>query len=189
MIKLKLNSFLRLSLLFIAFSIVYGNSNGQVIPGWKHTLKNSLNSINKARSIEIDKAKNCFVLGTTSIPDSAKDILLFKFNPQGVEEWRRIYDNPDHGDDIPVAMCLDVEGNILITGMSKDKTGNTDILILKYTTEGVPVIDLHFDGPAHGFDTPVAITIDRTRKCPCYRGRNFFRFRVEYGCIPHSSGW
>lgn len=160
MIKLKLNTFLRLSLLIIAFSIVYSNTNSQVIPGWKHTLKNSLNSINKARAIEIDNAKNCFVLCTTSIPDSAKDILLFKFNPQGVEEWRRIYDNPDHGDDIPVAMCLDVEGNILITGMSKDKTGNIDILILKYTTEGVPVIDLHFDGPGHGFDTPVDIAVD-----------------------------
>ena len=144
-----------------------------------------LNSINKAKSVEIDRTKNCFVLGTTSIPDSAKDILLIKFNPKGEEEWRRIYDNPDHGDDIPVAMSVDEEGNILITGISKDKSGNADVLLVKFSTEGVPVFDLHFDGPSHSFDTPSAITNDKFN--------NIFitgaeRFRDEYVFVPDSSG-
>lgn len=169
------------------FFILFCNfSHSQVVPGWKHTIKNSLNSINKAKSVEIDRTKNCFVLGTTSIPDSAKDILLIKFNPKGEEEWRRIYDNPDHGDDIPVAMSVDEEGNILITGISKDKSGNADVLLVKFSTEGVPVFDLHFDGPSHSFDTPSAITNDKFNnifitgaETSADSGMNMFLYRIR----------
>lgn len=153
--------FIHFSFLCIILLLSNSSLRAQVHPGWKHTIKNSLNTINKACSFEIDGMKNCFVLGTTSVPDSAKDILLIKYTPTGAEEWRRIYDNPDHGDDIPIAMNLDAQGNVLITGLSKDKSGNADILVLKYSSEGIPVVDMRFDGPAHSFDTPGAITSDR----------------------------
>ncbi|HRH65880.1 MAG TPA: hypothetical protein PLU53_06250 [Bacteroidia bacterium] len=153
--------FFRLAAILAFFFLFSKTSSSQVLPGWRHTVKNSLNSINKAKCIETDNLRNCFVLGTTSIPDSAKDIFLIKYNMLGEEVWRRLYDNPDHGDDLPIAMSMDSEGNILIAGISKDKTGNTDILVVKFSTEGVPVMDLRFDGSAHAFDTPVDIACDR----------------------------
>lgn len=148
---------------FFAFFLFFCFQTGsaQVTIGWKHTLKNSLNSINKANFMDLDRAGNCYVAGTTWLPDSAKDILLIKFNPNGEEAWRRVYDNPEHGDDIPVCFSLDAEGNVFVAGVSRNKANNADILLVKFSPDGIPVADQRFDGPAHGFDSPTSVRCDR----------------------------
>ncbi len=132
-----------------------------IVADWKQNIKNSLNSINKSVSLKIDKQGNCYVLGTTWLPDSAKDIILIKFNPQGEEDWRRIYDNPSHGDDIPKSMCLDNSGNIWVCGMAKTKPGNADFLVVKFTPDGIPVSDDLFDSKDHLYDCANEIVSDK----------------------------
>ena len=100
-----------------------------------------MNSINKSTSLKIDKEGNCYVLGTTWMADSTKDILLVKFDPQGNEVWVRTYDNPAHGDDIPMSMCFDPEGNIWVCGMARIKSDNADFLIVKFTPDGIPIVE------------------------------------------------
>ncbi|REK00039.1 MAG: hypothetical protein DWQ44_02935 [Bacteroidetes bacterium] len=127
---------------------------------WKHSIKNSLNSINKSVAIQTDKWGNCYMTGTSWIPDSTKDVLLIKFDPQGREEWRRLYDHPDHRDDVPVAMSLDPFGNILIACMSRSDKSMNDILLLKFSPEGALEIEKKIDGGHKLFDAPVCITAD-----------------------------
>lgn len=120
-----------------------------------------MNSINKSTSLKIDKEGNCYVLGTTWMADSTKDILLVKFDPQGNEVWVRTYDNPAHGDDIPMSMCFDPEGNIWVCGMARIKSDNADFLIVKFTPDGIPIVDELYDGRDHLFDCAVAIASDK----------------------------
>jgi hypothetical protein len=132
-----------------------------VVADWKQNIKNSLNSINKSSTLKIDKQGNCYVLGTTWFPDSAKDIILIKINAEGDEEWRRTYDNPGHGDDIPTNMCLDPSGNIWVCGIAKTKADNADFLIVKFNPDGIPVADELFDGRDRLFDCASYIESDK----------------------------
>ena len=123
-------------------------------------IKNSLNSINKANDFLVDNSGNCYILGTTWKTDSTKDILLVKVKPDGKEEWIRTYNNSMQGDDIPFAMCLDLEGNIWVCGMAKLKPNNGDLLVVKFNSDGIPVNENIYDGPSKLFDCGTAITTD-----------------------------
>ena len=139
------------------------NVSGQwsVENSWYQSIKNSLNSINKSASLRIDKDGNCYVLGTTWLPDSTKDILLIKFASDGTEVWRRVYDNPSHGDDIPMNMNLDREGNIWVCGMAKPSINNGDFLLVKFNPDGIPVVDELYDGRDHLFDCATTVVADK----------------------------
>jgi len=151
-------------LLFIfSLTMLMLESDAQVtvVPGWRMDIKSSLNSINKSNSLCIDKDGNCYVLGTTWYPDSAKNILLVKYSPDGKEIWSRIYDNPSHGDDIPMNMCLDFENNIWICGMAKTSKDNADFLLVEFNADGIPVTEKLYDGKDHLFDCATTVVADK----------------------------
>ncbi len=151
----------RLAIAVLFFALCQTVFSQNFVQSWGHTFKNSLNSINKSKGLQIDAQGNCYVLGTTWLTDSAKDIILLKYDTSGQEVWRRIYDNPAHGDDIPMNMCLDREGNIWICGMAKLKEDNADFLVVKFNSDGIPIADAMFDGKSHLFDCANFIQADR----------------------------
>ena len=128
---------------------------------WSKDIRFSLNKINKAVAILIDNEENCYVLGSSWYSDSTKDIILEKIDSQGNELWIRSYDSNLHGDDIPTSMCLDPNGNIWICGMSRSVSGKADLLIVKFSSDGIPVFDYLYDGPAHHFDCGNSIASDK----------------------------
>jgi hypothetical protein len=134
--------------------------SAQVSLLWKDPIKTSLNSVNQATCMDLDRLGNCYVVGMSWVADSTKDILVMKLDPNGKELWRRFYDGPDHDDDIPVAMYLDHYGDVIITGTSKDKNGSSDICLIKFSNEGVPVIGKNLDGEASLFDAPTSVVCD-----------------------------
>lgn len=147
-------------MIFLLFQLLPGKPEAQVVEHWKKAIKFSLNHANKAIAMEMDKFGNCYITGITWMPDSTKDILIMKFSAEGDEIWRRIYDGPAHGDDIPVAMCLDHYGDVIVAGTSKDQKGNGDMCLLKFSNEGVPVFSKVFGGDDGLFDSPAALTCD-----------------------------
>jgi len=148
------------ALLFFLIFLFPATNQAQVTLLWKDHIKTSLNSVNQAVSLELDKFGNCYIVGMAWLADSTKDILVMKFDPNGAEIWRRFYDGPAHHDDIPIAMCLDHYGDVIITGSSKDGKGNSDICLIKFSNEGVPVFTQNLDGVASLFDAPTAVTCD-----------------------------
>lgn len=108
----------------------------------------------------LDKDDNCYISGSTWYADSTKNILLARFDPDGQLLWKRLYDNPEKGEDIPVAMLCDREGNVWITGISKRANGNADIALIRFSPEGVPDLVRFQDGPSSLFDAPSCMTED-----------------------------
>ncbi len=135
-------------------------SFAQVTLLWKDPIKTSLNSVNQAVAMDMDKLGNCYVVGITWVADSTKDILIMKFDPNGAEIWRRFYDGPAHNDDIAITVCLDHYGDIIVAGTSKDEKGNVDICLVKFSNEGVPVFNRTMDGGSFLFDAPTSVTCD-----------------------------
>ena len=128
---------------------------------WRKAIKNGVQSINSAAAINDDKTGNVFIAGTTHEVDSANKILLIKLDSAGNEKWRRVYQSENRNHAIAIAMAVDIAGNILITGTVKNRSGNTDIVTLKYSPEGILLWENIFAGKANLFDAPNAIAVDK----------------------------
>ena len=149
------------ALLFFIFLSHFSLSQNHISPLWKKDFKNGLNSINKASAIKTDRFGNCYVMGTTSMIDSSKDILLIKYTAEGSELWHRVFDNNNIGDNFPKAMALDLYGDAWICGISKPTPETCDFLVTKYSNEGVPQFTYIYDGPEHLFDEANCIGTDK----------------------------
>jgi hypothetical protein len=146
---------------FFLFFLQLGFAQSPVKPLWNKDFKNSLNSINKACAFKIDKEGNCYVLVQTWMADSTKDIALVKYDTNGAEVWRRLYDNKAHGDDYPASLTIDNYGNIWICGISKSGQQNGDFLITRFSADGIPDVDFNIDGRDHLFDAAGCIAADK----------------------------
>ena len=149
--------------LFIVFSCLSGTlfSQSPISLLWSKDFKNTLNSINQATDLKIDSHGNAYALVQSWTPDSTKDIVVIKYDENGNEVWRRIYDNVAHGDDYPSKMALDPFENVWVCGISKLTPQNGDFLITRFTPDGIPDVDIHIDGPDHLFDAATCIASDK----------------------------
>ncbi len=73
-------------------------------------------------------------------------------------DWAARYDGETGGSDEAVALVVDPDGNICVTGFT-ERTSN-DFLTLKYNSEGALLWEAVYDGPAAGYDKARAIAVD-----------------------------
>ena len=128
---------------------------------WRKAIKNGVQSINSAVAVSVDKTGNVFIAGNTHEADSTGKILLVKLDSSGSEKWRRIYQAENRNQSVAIAMAVDFAGNTLLTGAVKNRSGNTDIITLKYSPEGILLWENFYAGKANLFDAPNAITTDK----------------------------
>jgi len=145
-----------LILLFIPFL-----SLSQPVTKWRKAIKGSVQSINSAVGMSVDKSGNVFIAGTSHEVDSAKKMILVKFDSSGTEQWRRLFQPETRTDAVAVAVASDVSGNSVITGTIKNEAGNTDIITMKFSPEGILVWQNIFAGKAGLFDAPTSVAIDK----------------------------
>ena len=76
--------------------------------------------------------------------------------------WARYVDGPAHLTDTLAAMCLDSDGNILITGTTRDPAAlmRNDWLTAKFNPQGDSLWVRRYDRGEHRDDYPVALTTD-----------------------------
>ncbi len=84
-----------------------------------------------------DVSGNVFLAGSTVLSGNNQDVLLVKLDANGNTIWRNIYNAPASGVDSALAMTMDANGNIYITGYAKFNTSATDIVTIKYNSLGV----------------------------------------------------
>ena len=81
-------------------------------------------------AVAADSIGNVYINAYTGIGSFGPyDITTIKYNPQGIQQWIRVYDSGL--DDISTDMALDKQGNIYIGGLSGNKS-----LVIKYTPNG-----------------------------------------------------
>jgi outer membrane protein assembly factor BamB len=146
-------------LLILFFIPLIGIS--QPVIKWRKALKGNVQSINSAVAIAPDKNGNVFIAGTSYEADSAKKILLVKLDSSGTEMWKRIYQADSRNDAIAVDAVADLYGNSIITGTVKNEAGNTDIITMKFSPDGILVWQNIYAGKAGLFDAPTAIAVDK----------------------------
>ncbi|MCI0537916.1 MAG: immunoglobulin domain-containing protein [Verrucomicrobiales bacterium] len=98
-------------------------------------------------------------LSATSGPYERADIVTYKFDANGALLWKARYDRPDHRNDASAGIALDSFGNAVVAGAT-GAAGFTDIIVLKYDSQGNQLWMASFDGAAHGVDASVSVAVD-----------------------------
>jgi len=84
-----------------------------------------------------DAAGNVYVAAKSEAPRTGYDYLILKSDNTGSLIWSARYDGPGHGNDIPLAIEVDTDSNVYVTGIS---TGTAytgfDVATLKYNSTG-----------------------------------------------------
>jgi uncharacterized delta-60 repeat protein len=113
-----------------------------------------------AEAMEMDAAGNVYVTGFTTNAISNKDILILKYSGTGALLWQAQYNGPASGNEAAHAICLDVNGNVYVTGESFGETSSFDFVTIKYNNQGVQQWAARYDGPAHYIDVAYDIAVD-----------------------------
>jgi len=110
-------------------TIKYGPSGAQA---WVNT-RGATGLIEYATDIGVDATGNVYVYGYTGTSVQS-DLVLFKFNSAGVQQWMRTFDGAIT--DYAAQMTFDSAGNIYLTGVAVPTFSPSTFLTLKYDSAG-----------------------------------------------------
>lgn len=117
------------------------------------------NAGDAAHDVAVDTAGNIYVVGRLQGEGTDFDFATIKYNQAGELQWLWRFDGPSHGADSAVAVALDGDGNIYVTGASDLQPFIGDIVTIKYSPAGEVLWRQAFDGPPGLNSEPTAIAI------------------------------
>ncbi len=108
------------------------NSSGDLI--WVKTYGEYYNYDDAILSMTMDNAGNIYLTGSTKISSTNIAYITMKYDNDGNQKWKKIYDGPvsNFGVDISNSVCVDNSGYVYVTGSSQGILTDYDILTIKY---------------------------------------------------------
>ncbi len=127
----------------------YLPSGDEVISGWDKVIGAGDGRPARALAVAVDNSGNVYVGGygeNLTTGSSGKDWWIKKFDSNGdeVEAWEKKLDHGER-DDVPNAVAVDGNGNLIVAGYSTDSEDNRFWRVRKYTSAGVESWDETFE--------------------------------------------
>ncbi len=141
------------------FSLLTLNAQ-PVTQEWVRRYNNTYNLNDIPVALAVDKWGNSYVTGycfTTGV----KEIATVKYNPQGVQQWAKIYCDVSMPEIFALGIAVDTSGNACITGWSGNI--NTNIYyawVIKYNSNGDSLWSRKYNGMEQ-YVFPSAISTDK----------------------------
>jgi uncharacterized delta-60 repeat protein len=82
--------------------------------------------------IAVDSKGNVYVTGYAHWTAGLGDFTTIMYDTNGAEIWVEHYNGPANGEDAPVAIGVDADRNVYVTGSSDGVSGFPDIVTIKY---------------------------------------------------------
>ena len=140
-------------------TIKYSSSGVQQ---WVKNYNGPGNQNDEAYAITIDNNGNIFVTGESEGAGTGKDYTTIKYNSSGAQQWVQRYNNElANNDDIPCAITVAVNNDILVTGSSKSSSanGSEDYLTIRYRQSGDTAFTFRYNGTINSTDIGYAIAV------------------------------
>ncbi|MBK6914445.1 MAG: SBBP repeat-containing protein [Ignavibacteriales bacterium] len=138
------------------------NTFGQVVEEWVSRFNGVSNAVDEPTAMAVDDSGNVYITGRSTGVGSIVnpwDIVTIKYDSNGVEIWTATFGN-DNNQEEANDIKVDNEGNVYITGYSVNDQLNTDLLTIKYDSNGDTVWVRKNKGPANEGGVATAIAID-----------------------------
>ena len=113
--------------------------------------------------MKLDAMGNVYLTGGFQDSGTFVSYATIKYDPEGNQLWVARYrgPNPSGAYDFAIALALDVNANVYITGYSYGNgPTNADIATIKYDSTGNQLWLRRYDGPANGYDEGRSIAVD-----------------------------
>jgi hypothetical protein len=114
------------------------------------------------RAIVVDFQGNVYVIGDSHEFGTDYDYTTVKHDRNGNVVWVARYDGPGEARDLVLAIAVDFQGNVYVTGIS-DGIGTypADFATVKYDRSGNEVWVARYNGPGNHIDRATAIATDK----------------------------
>ncbi len=89
------------------------------------------------RALTLDRSGNV-VVTSDSHNGANTDFLTIKYSSDGVALWTKRYNGPGNGNDWPLALATDADGNVVVLGNARSASGDDSTVIINYSSAGVP---------------------------------------------------
>jgi uncharacterized delta-60 repeat protein len=88
-------------------------------------------------SMAIDDVGYIYIAGTTYVTQNKTDIVILKYDFDGMLIWSRIYNGPLDSSDDASDIAVDNQDNVFIVGSTMVPGPSTNLILLKYNSSGV----------------------------------------------------
>ena len=131
---------------------------------WAQRYDGPASGFDQATEIAVDAAGNAYVSGFSygQNQNQAYDWTTHKYSPTGTLLWERRHSGPGTNDDRVTDMMLDPDGNLVVTGFTKN-TGDgltNDVETLTYDPAGNVVWQRRWTDTAASHETPADLDVD-----------------------------
>ena len=149
-----------LTFLFLMFSFTaYNQDTLYFFEAWSNTNGEADDFFNNIVSTT-DASENVYVASSTLNTYDNYDLLVTKYDRDGVEVWSETYNESTSGDAIAGGITLDDSGNVIVTGTVENGTNSYDLFVVKYNSSGVEQWTETYNGTSTVYDGGKALVCD-----------------------------
>ena len=131
---------------------MYANKEWVEITGAPDNLDRTANTFDAQGSV--------IVVGNTLVAPGNPDVLITKYDREGVLLWQQTFAGTAGTQDHGVAVTADRSGNCFVAAAVTNTTTSLDIAVLKYNASGTLVWSALWNGPTNLMDAPSCIALD-----------------------------
>ncbi|MEJ2615308.1 MAG: SBBP repeat-containing protein [Ignavibacteriaceae bacterium] len=140
--------------------IKYSSSGGRL---WTKRFHNSKNDWEYAKKLIIDSKNNIYITGTGYNSNTNDDIIIVKFDTDGILQWDAIWNDSQNSMDEVTDIKADKNGNIYLTGYGAGNDSKNDFITLKYDSSGNQKWAVTFNSSKNTDDFAVSLALDYQR--------------------------
>lgn len=138
-------------------TIKYSSSGSQM---WVQSYNGPGNNTDISFDIALDNSGNVFVTGSSTGSGSFLDYAVIKYNSSGIQQWVQRYNGTGNYVDQAYSVDVDSQGNVCITGTSRETVSGNDCTTIKYNSSGTQQWIQKYNGPGNLNDQANSLIFD-----------------------------
>jgi uncharacterized delta-60 repeat protein len=140
-----------------------------------------------AVAVAVDGNNDVIVTGYSTNSASRLDYATIKYSSAGVALWTNRYNGLGNGNDYAVAVAVDGNNDVIVTGYSTNSASGYGYGTIKYSSAGVPLWTNRYNGPVNGNDQAVALAVDSSNNVIVTGYSVGSLYDYDYATIKYSS--
>lgn len=150
----------RKSIFLLFLFLFYLPVLAQVEEAWVGRYSGLSNYWDESSALAVDDSGNVYVTGKSWDSVTHYDYATIKYSPNGNTMWVRRYNGTENGDEKAIALAVDKNENLYVTGWSRDVGFYSNYTTIKYAPNGDTLWIRDYNGPIDNYDYATSLTID-----------------------------
>ena len=155
---------------------------------WSATFAGGAGGADVGLAVAPDETGGVYVAGFTYGGGTGYDLLVVRYDGDGLEVWSHVYDGPTSGDDLAVALAVDGLGDAVVVGTSDGAASGRDLVTLQLGSDGALGWEQRHDGAGQGDDDAVALALDDADTAYVVGATTTARGDRDYAVVAYDAG-